>query len=217
MTLLPEAFQITSPEKSRARAKLIVLVRRGFPFGRALKRPLERTSLLGSEPLVTVAVSASMRRRSSVLLIREYDQQLSGSGCCGRVEGDFARCDGEPVFAERRAIMERMGSVYRALKADFGETEVDVQIIDPRNAGLIFLLVRDFWAFGVGVRSALATLFRLSTHGVVVNGRLADRTAHPDPERIAEIVDEQLRGARFPTERRPTPTRTAASRAGPQR
>jgi hypothetical protein len=128
-----------------------------------------------------------MESRPSVILIREYDQQLTGSGCCGRLAGDFAICAGEPVFAERRLIMERMGSVYRKLEERFGD-EIEIQVVDPRNFGLLFLLFRDIWAFRVGWRSAMHTLTRVGTHAVVVNGRLADRTDHPDPESIAAMV-----------------------------
>lgn len=128
-----------------------------------------------------------MERRPSVILIREYDQQLTGGGCCGRLAGDFAFCASEPVFAERRTIMERMGPVYRALRERFGDG-VEIQVVDPRNFSLLFLLVRDLWAFRVGWRSALRTLTRVGTHAVVVNGRLADRTDHPDPLSIAAMV-----------------------------
>jgi hypothetical protein len=128
-----------------------------------------------------------MKRRPSVILIREYDYQLTGSGCCGRLAGEFATCQGEPLFAERRSIMERMGPVYRSLKERFGEG-VEVQVIDPRNYGLLVLLLRDIWAFRVDWRTALRTLTRVGTHAVVVNGRLADRTTHPDAQSIAALV-----------------------------
>jgi hypothetical protein len=127
--------------------------------------------------------------RPSVILVREWEQQLTGSGCCGKLEGDFLGCGDDAVFAERRAVMERMGPVYRAIRSRFGDA-VELQVIDPRNASLLFMLVRDFRAFGVGLRAALATLFGLPKQGVIVNGRLVDRTAQPDVERIVALVDE---------------------------
>ena len=151
-----------------------------------------------------------------MILIREWAEQLTGSGCCGRLEGDFANCEDGPVFAERREVMERMGAVYRWLREQFGDA-AEIQVVDPRNAALLFLLVRDFWTFRVGLGSALGTLFRLPKQAVVVNGRLADRTDHPDPRRIAQIVDEQVRGGRFPTEPRRTSTRPSSIGAGPRR
>ena len=133
-----------------------------------------------------------MRNRPSILIVREWEQQLTGSGCCGKLEGDFLGCGDDAVFRERRALMERMGPVYRAIKDRFGEA-VELQVIDPRNAGLLLMLVRDFRAFRVGARTALGTLFGLPKQGVIVNGRLVDRSEHPDAERIVRAVDEAVR------------------------
>lgn len=138
-----------------------------------------------------------MRRTTSVILVREWEQQMSGSGCCGRLEGDFAFCSEGRVFAERRAVMEKMGPVYRTLRERFGDS-VDVQVIDPRNLSLLLLLVRDFWAFRVGVGAALRTLLRMPKQGVVVNGRLVDRSQKPDPERIASVVERATMGSTAP-------------------
>jgi hypothetical protein len=143
------------------------------------------------EPQAVCGGCAHMHRqpKPSVILVREWEQQLTGSGCCGKLEGDFLGCRGEEVFAERRAVMERMGPVYRALRSRFG-ADVDLQVVDPRNASLFFLLLRDFRAYHVGLRAALATLFGLPKQGVIVNGRLIDRTTHPDAERVVAMVEE---------------------------
>jgi hypothetical protein len=133
--------------------------------------------------------------RPSVILVREWEQQLTGSGCCGKLEGDFLGRGDDAVFAERRAVMERMGPVYRRIRDRFGDA-VELQVVDPRNASLFFLLLRDFRAYRVGLRSALATLFGLPKQGVIVNGALVDRTAYPNAERILAIVEDAARGAR---------------------
>lgn len=101
--------------------------------------------------------------KPSVILVREWEQQLSGSGCCGRLEGDWLDGSGARLFAERREIMERMGPVYREIKRHYGTT-VEVLVIDPRNQiSLIPRLLRDFWRYRVGFREALKTLTGLST------------------------------------------------------
>lgn len=133
------------------------------------------------------------RPRPSVIIVREWEQQLTGSGCCGKLEGDFLGCGEDAVFRERRSLMERMGPVYRAVRDRFGD-EVDLQVIDPRNVGLLIMLLRDFRLFRLGLRTALATLFRLPKQGIVVNGMLVDRSDRPDPERIAALVGEAVRG-----------------------
>ena len=122
---------------------------------------------------------------------------MSGSGCCGRLEGDFLACQqGQPVAAERRAIMERMGPLYLALKERLG-SEAEIEVVDPRNVSLLFLLLRDFWRFRVGLLDAARTLARISIQAVVVNGRIVSRGEWPDPETVlAELGPLAVAGAR---------------------
>jgi hypothetical protein len=133
-----------------------------------------------------------MHRAPSVILIREWEAQTSGSGCCGRLEGDFLTCgESQPVAAERRAVMERMGPLYQALRRRFGEV-ADIEVVDPRNVTLLFLLIRDFWTFRVGVGSALRTLARIPIQAVVVNGRIVARGEWPEVEDVAAIIEGSL-------------------------
>ncbi|MCH7934643.1 MAG: hypothetical protein IIC36_11685 [Gemmatimonadetes bacterium] len=132
-----------------------------------------------------------MRTRPSVILIREWEAQLSGSGCCGRLEGDFLARDGEPIFRERRAGMEAMAPLSRALRERFGDA-IELQVLDPRNPALFFLLLRDFWAFRVGLVEALKTIGRLPIQAVVLNGKLLSRGEWPDPLEVVEILEEAI-------------------------
>ena len=132
-----------------------------------------------------------MRTRPSVILIREWEEQLSGSGCCGRVEGDFLTRQGEPTFRERRACMEAMAPLSRTLRETFGNA-IELQVLDPRNPALFFLLLRDFWAFRVGVVEALKTIGWLPVQAVVVNGRLLARGEWPDPLEVVRILEEAI-------------------------
>ena len=132
-----------------------------------------------------------MRTKPSVILIREWEEQLSGSGCCGRVEGDFLTRQGEPVFRERRACMEAMAPLSRTLRERFGDA-IELQVVDPRNPALVFLLLRDFWAFRVGLVEALRTTGGLPIQAVVVNGRLLSRGEWPDPLEVVQILEEAI-------------------------
>ena len=132
-----------------------------------------------------------MRTRPSVILIREWEAQLSGSGCCGRLEGDFLARDGEPIFRERRARMEAMAPLSRALRERFGDA-IELQVLDPRNPALFFLLLRDFWAFRVGLVEALKTIGRLPIQAVVLNGKLLSRGEWPDPLEVVELLEEAI-------------------------
>lgn len=127
--------------------------------------------------------------KPSVVLVREWEQQMSSSGCCGRLEGDLLGAGGERVFPERRAIMEAMGPLYRRLRGRFGD-DLDLLVVDPRNQiSLIPRLVRDFGRYGVGWREALRTLRDLSTSAVIVNGRLFARGAWPPAEAVIVQIE----------------------------
>jgi hypothetical protein len=121
---------------------------------------------------------------ASVILIREWEQQMSSSGCCGRIEGDMLSRGGDRVFAERRAIMEAMGPLYRALKETTGD-RVEIMVVDPRNQiSLLPRLFRDFWRYRIGPGAALTTLQNITPQTVVVNGKIFARGYWPDPEAL---------------------------------
>jgi hypothetical protein len=108
---------------------------------------------------------------------------MSGSGCCGRLEGDFLQCDGESFLPERRRVMEQMGPLYRTLRERLGDS-AEIEVVDPRNIGLFFLLLRDFWRFRVGLGAALRTLASIPVQAVVVNGRVVARGRWPEPDEV---------------------------------
>ena len=117
--------------------------------------------------------------RQSVVLVREWEQQMSSSGCCGRLEGDVLLQQGVRCFPERRAIMEEMGPLYRALRERWGDV-IDVHVVDPRNLPtLLGLLWREVRAGRVGLLGALRTLFGVSVTSVIVDGRLVSRGRWP--------------------------------------
>ncbi len=133
-----------------------------------------------------------MHTKPSVIFVREWEQQMSSSGCCGRLEGDTLSWGGERCFAERRKIMDRVGELYRAIRDRYGDG-VDIRVIDPRNIpALIPTLVSDFRRYGVPLRQALGVLFGITVNTVVVNGRLVSRKGLPDVARLLELVDTAM-------------------------
>jgi len=132
--------------------------------------------------------------KPSVVLVREWEQQMSGSGCCGRLEGDVLGSGGDRIFPERRVIMEAMGPLYRRLRGRFGDG-LDLLVVDPRNQiSMVPRLVRDFWRYGVRWGDALRTLRDINTSSVVINGRLFSRGAWPPAEAVIVEI-ERFNGA----------------------
>jgi hypothetical protein len=123
-----------------------------------------------------------------VLLVREWDQQTTGSGCCGRLEGGETELSARDEFARTRADMEAMGAVYRALRAEL--PTIDVQIVDPRN--LTFLLpgvLGDARRHGLTWREAWREVRRGSGQGaILVDGRVVSSGAIPTPDVAVDLV-----------------------------
>lgn len=126
--------------------------------------------------------------RPSVVLVREWEQQMSSSGCCGRLEGDVLLQQGVRCFPERREVMEEVGPLYRALRARWGD-DIDVHVVDPRNLPtLLGLLWRDVRAGRVGPLGAVRTLFGVSVTSVIVDGRIVSRGRWPTPDEVGAAL-----------------------------
>jgi hypothetical protein len=122
--------------------------------------------------------------RPSVILVREWEQQMSSSGCCGRLEGDMLSFGGERCFPERRDKMERMGPLYRDLRSFYGD-DIEITVVDPRNMiTLVPLVIRDAHAHGAGIWQAVRTLSGVTITSVIANGRLLSRRGWPE---LAEV------------------------------
>jgi hypothetical protein len=134
-------------------------------------------------------------KRPSVILIRQTGEP--GGGCCRIPHDSLLTGTEDPAFADARAVMDCMGVVYRALRERFGQA-VDIQVVDPRNIALWTMIVRDFFAHGVGLGEGLRTFARIPMHGVVVNGRIVDDSSTPDAiaivDLVASVAEQQLAG-----------------------
>lgn len=125
--------------------------------------------------------------RSSLILVREWEQQMSSSSCCGSLEGDLLEWGGERCFPERRRHMERAGELYREARRRFG-ADVEIHVVDPRNlVSLLPILVREFRRHRVSFGDALRTLFGLRVNAVVLNGRLVGSEKAPTRDPWPEL------------------------------
>lgn len=110
----------------------------------------------------------------SVVLVRELPQQVTGSGCCGKLIGQNARCAPGDPFAEARQVQARFGVYHRAVRAFFSPEQVSIVTVDPRNQlYLSAKLWRDVFVYRPGLRAGLRSLFQVfSPPAVVVNGQV---------------------------------------------
>ena len=129
-----------------------------------------------------------------LILVREVDQQMSGSGCCGRMEGDLVLWSDEGcVFPERRERMNRVGEIYRAVREEFGDL-VTITMVDPRNlVSFMPLVVRDGVRYGVPILTVLKAMTSTSTSTAVFDGQLLYHGRIPSPEEVVELIAGRLR------------------------
>jgi hypothetical protein len=134
-----------------------------------------------------------------ILLVREWDSQMSGSTCCGRLD-DGITCelgaDGGD-YAHTRSEMERMGEVYRALRAELPRDAVDLTVVDPRN--MVWLLPavwRDARRRGFTRGRTLRELQRATAQpAVVVDGNAIVSGRAPATDEIVDRVFAELAAA----------------------
>lgn len=127
-----------------------------------------------------------------MVLVREWDQQMSGSGCCGRLEGEMTDYGGEKVFSERRAVMEQMGEIYRALLEAFPD-QIEVEVIDPRNLiAYMGLFLRGQKMRNATWRDKIHQFAQgLSRCAVFVNGELLFSGGVPTAEEVIAAVHDK--------------------------
>jgi hypothetical protein len=134
-----------------------------------------------------------------LILIREVDEQLSGSGCCGRVEGDLRGWVGEGdrcFFPERRVLMDRFGAVYRAVKAEFGD-QVRISVVDPRNQiSLVPMMVRDAFRYHVPALTVAQSVLSAGVCSAVLDGQLLFHREVPPVTQVLELIRGRLAIAR---------------------
>ncbi len=148
--------------------------------------------------IATLVSAMPSRPAVSVILVREHAEQMTGSGCCGKLEGDSAALGGEDLFQLARQHQRDMGVLHRAVRQFFARDGDDQQVaivtVDPRNQlYLVPKLIRDVWHFRPGLRSGLACILQMfSLPAVIVNGRVVSRRGQPPtPDDLCHLIAEQ--------------------------
>lgn len=135
-------------------------------------------------------------RRPRVLLVRQWDQQVGGSGCCGRfssVAAESLCSTEEDPYADARVDMQVMGAVYRALRDRYAEDELEVSVVDPRNtAWLVPAVWRDARRRGMSRRGALRQVHRATSPCAVVCDGLVLVTDVAGPQDAVAAVEADL-------------------------
>lgn len=131
-----------------------------------------------------------------VILVREWDGQVGGSGCCGRLGGLDCELGDAETYSHARVEMEAMGVVYRALYSEFAD-DIELTIADPRNTvWLVPTIWRDARARGMTAGQAWRQIRRGVGQGsVVCDGKVLHSGAPPDADEMVEAVRSELTAA----------------------
>ncbi|MGH3087794.1 MAG: hypothetical protein ACRDSJ_10825 [Rubrobacteraceae bacterium] len=137
-----------------------------------------------------------MNMEHRILLVRELDAQVSASGCCGRIGGKDSEIGGGEDYAHNRVEMEAMGEVYRALKKALFDEDVEITVVDPRNAvWLLPTIIRDARRSGRSVGETLRSVKNgISYNSVLFDGKVLFSGRVPSPDAAVEAVFRELRG-----------------------
>ena len=129
-----------------------------------------------------------------LILVREWDSQVTSSGCCGRLGGEKTELGDTETFSQSRAEMEKMGEVYRALRKDLFDEEVEMTVVDPRNmVWLIPAVLRDARKRGFSPRETWKQIQRgVSYNAVILDGKVLFSGRIPKPEEAVSAVRSEL-------------------------
>jgi hypothetical protein len=135
-----------------------------------------------------------MNAAHRIILVREWDAQVSASGCCGRLGGENTELGDKDTFAQNRREMEAMGEVYRALKAELVDVDMEITVVDPRNMiWLVPTLLKDSRKRGLGIGGIWSQLRRgVSYNAIIVDGKTLFSGRIPTAEVALEAVKEEL-------------------------
>lgn len=140
-------------------------------------------------------MTAPVAPRHRVLLVREWDQQVGGSGCCGRLNTSSVEAlhdNAASPYAGAREDMQRVGEIYRALRDRLDPATVEVTVVDPRNTmWLLPAIWRDGRRRGLSVSSRLRQLNRGTAPCAVVCDGLVVASDAPQ-EQAVEAVQADL-------------------------
>ena len=129
----------------------------------------------------------------SLIFIRENEGQLTGSDCCGKMEGDWRVENGQPIFEEQRKVISTIAPLFLAIKDRFKD-KIEISIVDPRNQLFLFpKIFRDFLCykrFSFAVFRSLFMMYRLPA--IIINGELKYSGKLPSESELIAQLDRML-------------------------
>ena len=129
-----------------------------------------------------------------IILVREWDSQTAASGCCGRLGGADNELGDPDTYKHNRDEMEKMGKVYRALREELFDEEVEMTVVDPRNmVWLIPSVLKDARKRGLSIRETFKQINKgVSYNAVILDGKVLFSGHIPDPDEAVSAIRSEL-------------------------
>jgi hypothetical protein len=127
-----------------------------------------------------------------LILVREFDQQVSGCGG-GVTAAPWVGVSAGDLPAGRLERANAIGAVYRAVREAFGE-EVRITVVDPRNQiSFVPLVLGDAVRYSVPALTALRTVLSAGASTGIFDGQVLFRGEVPDPGEVVERIRGRMR------------------------
>ena len=129
-----------------------------------------------------------------IILVREWDSQTAASGCCGRLGGADNELGDPDTYKHNRDEMEKMGAVYRAIRKDLFDEEVEMTVVDPRNmVWLIPSVLKDARRRGFSIGETFRQINKgVSYNAVILDGKVLFSGHVPSPEEAVSAIRSEL-------------------------
>lgn len=137
-------------------------------------------------------MAGAQEQRHDVVLVVERAEQLTGSGCCGKLEGNRAFHHGAPIFEESRREQEAAGPLFQFF-CGLGP-HWKVEIVDPRNMLALWpLLWRHVRRHRPSLPATLRTLaMAFSAPALILDGRVISSRRLPSREWLESYVERLI-------------------------
>lgn len=130
-------------------------------------------------------------KRTSIIVVHQRLEQLTGSGCCGKLQGDLSAPGGPMDFPEARRELAALGHSVEEVRQALTDDRVEVTLVDARNYLYLWpRLIREAFRFRLPLLQALRTVFLIfPLPAVIVNGRVIFSREVPSPDQLLRQVE----------------------------
>lgn len=131
--------------------------------------------------------------RHSLIFIRESEGQLTGSNCCGKLEGDWRFENGQPVFEKQRRVLTELAPLFLAVRKAFHD-RIEILQVDPRNQFfLIPKIISQIWRhkrFTAASFRGLFMIYRLPA--IILDGEVLFSGRIPTESELFSILPGEI-------------------------